>query len=84
MTCCRKVILDMNREHYGMYRVGTTKNHAPDDTTTRLSYQLSKRSPFCSAFLIPLTLPELGDFDTHIILKLPEHGWSVAQLEKDF
>jgi hypothetical protein len=44
----------------------------------------SKHSFFCGAFLIPLALLELGNFNPHVVLKLLVHGRSVAQLEKNF
>jgi hypothetical protein len=50
----------------------------------KLKLLASKHSFFCGAFLIPLALLELGNFHPHVTLKLPVHGRSVAQLEKNF
>jgi hypothetical protein len=60
------------------------KKYDSPPSKINLMLPASKCSPFCSAFLIALALLELDNFDTHVILKLPVHGRSIAQLEKDF
>jgi hypothetical protein len=45
---------------------------------------VSKRSLFCGTFLVTFGLSDFDNFHTNVVLKLPIHSWSVAELEKDF
>jgi len=42
------------------------------------------RAPFRGTLLVTFDLFEVCYFCTHVVLKLPEHSWFVAELEKDF
>ena len=45
---------------------------------------ISLRAPFRGTLLVSFDLSEFCYFYTHVVLKLPEHSRSVAELEKDF
>ena len=64
---------------------GNRGSYAEDFLSQRITDQpISLCAPFCVALLFTFDLSKFCNFCSHIVLKLPEHSWFVAKLEKDF